>query len=580
MKHGLYPHSPALIPALCCGILILCGNTCAGQAVFRDSGRIYSISILAVHQNDLNRILETSLPLAAVNRMLDSLGFFSSTQDSSSRDTMRIVPGNRFHIDSVSVAGVPSFIGPVPDWGLLPIPYDALIVSQWAKALVRLLATRGYPFATVSTAVSPCQGAGCENQDCIRFEVGAGMRYSFGNAAFGGTFKTRPRMLERDLTFHRGGIFNSDRVDESTERLLSREYIANVSALAPRPLPDSETTGRGVAFPDSAARGRVIVPFLIADRSGLGLDGALAFSTAEGASGGLNGAIDFSLVNIFGLGERAHLAYSGDKTQSALDITIGASHVFGYPLFPAIGFGLEIRENEYGNIHGTLDLLWELRTRWSAGISLKALETTVQTPKPQTWQYGGGSLVIIRTPEPNRMGKLTRELRLETGTGIADRPAQSFQRANVNLIAGLHAPFFRCLAVSLRVASDNMFTQEDSLSAAELYRVGGYQSIRGYADNEFSFRNDAYVQAEYLFYFAPAGALYLFSDGGIGLPDGYTIPTRDYIRLFGYGLGIRIPSRIGDASVEWARSIDDTKSLGRIHVRIRNALAMAAAGRK
>ena len=113
----------------------------------------------------------------------------------------------------------------------------------------------------------------------------------------------------------------------------------------------------------------------------------------------------------------------------------------------------------------------------------------------------------------------------------------------------------------------------DSPEPAELYRVGGYNSLRGYSDQEFSFKTVGYAQAECLFYYNPQGSLYLFADAGMGFGAADRLTLSSGTRLFGYGLGIRIPSKIGSAAIEWARNYLDTKSLGRVHVSVMNPIS-------
>jgi hypothetical protein len=43
--------------------------------------------------------------------------------------------------------------------------------------------------------------------------------------------------------------------------------------------------------------------------------------------------------------------------------------------------------------------------------------------------------------------------------------------------------------------------------------------------------------------------------------------------LLSYGIGIRIPVKIGSASIAWARNYKEKRGFGRIHVRIRNAVS-------
>jgi hypothetical protein len=83
----------------------------------------------------------------------------------------------------------------------------------------------------------------------------------------------------------------------------------------------------------------------------------------------------------------------------------------------------------------------------------------------------------------------------------------------------------------------------------------------------------AYGQTECLFYFSPEGSIYPFADAGVGFGAQDNLTMSAATRLFGYGLGIRIPSKLGSAAIEWGRNFQDTKSLGRVHVSIMNPIS-------
>jgi hemolysin activation/secretion protein len=138
----------------------------------------------------------------------------------------------------------------------------------------------------------------------------------------------------------------------------------------------------------------------------------------------------------------------------------------------------------------------------------------------------------------------------------------------------MHLPLFCIQAIALHVESNNCFSEETTLSPGELYAIGGHHSVRGYAEDQFRFRNVAFVQLEYRVYFAPAAAAYIFVDGGAGSKG--VRPYGSYEELGGYGLGVCVPARIGSAALEWARNIDDRRNFGRIHIRVSNALGETA----
>jgi hemolysin activation/secretion protein len=125
----------------------------------------------------------------------------------------------------------------------------------------------------------------------------------------------------------------------------------------------------------------------------------------------------------------------------------------------------------------------------------------------------------------------------------------------------------------------HMITDEATLVDAEMYRIGGYRTARGYLENEFAFRTVVYDQLELLHYFSAKGSLYILCDNGFGSAQSLTRANwGQRTDFFGYGLGIRVPARLGTLSLEWARNLRDTKSLGRINVQV-NSNGSAKVGR-
>jgi outer membrane protein assembly factor BamA len=97
--------------------------------------------------------------------------------------------------------------------------------------------------------------------------------------------------------------------------------------------------------------------------------------------------------------------------------------------------------------------------------------------------------------------------------------------------------------------------------------------MRGYTDNEFAFKTVLYEQLEFLYYFSYTGSTYIFIDAGVGFGALSAIGVSNATKMLGYGVGIRIPVKIGDASFEWARNYKDTQSWGRIHLSLRNSIS-------
>ena len=522
----------------------------------------------------------------AVKRLLDSLGFFLCTYDTVSKDTIRIDPAGRSRIDTIMFNNAVSLTADSVTKLTLPRPYDAGEIQSLAKKTIYVLGTKGYPFAALSIAIRPRQdslalAAGQRRQAItIVFDVRENGRYAFAAPLITGTSKTNRRLLLHDIMFREGRPFDLRKVEDSRERLLSRPYVTSADVSSPTVLLTAVLTPDTGAQAAAPPLDKVIVPISCADKNGFGFDGALTFQ-AGGASAASHfyGVVNLFLLNLLRGGETGQLTYNGQQDLQRMELSVAKPYLLDFPVFASLNFGLEIKQgpyDAYGYLHGGLELLTELAAYWQLGLALNGHE--VQYPRDSgntSSQFVGVDVILNRQTNRYRAGEFARGFTLRTGSGLAKNSGQQFDRWHVDASGNLHVPFAKRWAAAGRVVAQTIFTRpQDTLRTAELYRTGGYNSLRGYADDEFSFKTVAFGQAECLFYFNPEGAIYLFADAGMGFGplDQLTMPAAT--KLFGYGLGIRIPSKIGTAAIEWARNYSDTKSLGRIHVSVMNPIAV------
>jgi outer membrane protein assembly factor BamA len=284
--------------------------------------------------------------------------------------------------------------------------------------------------------------------------------------------------------------------------------------------------------------------------------------------------VDFGLLNVFGYGEELAVNYRGDQDLQQLRVQLGKTHVGNVPLLVEGSFTMEIARDSYGQLGGDVRAFYELSSLWRIGMGFSAQENTLPSSDSAggTWHVYGGDLNFVRPGSAWQRRSFSRDMSLRTGLALADRGRDSHTRWSVDFSAGAHVPLGRIMAAAGRLVSLNLFTDEGSLTPAEMYRVGGHGSIRGYAEDALPFRNASYAQIEYLVYLNQTVSAYIFVDGGLGFRDGLE-RSSSATGMMGYGVGTRIPVRIGSATFEWARSIDDTRGLGRIHVRIASRLA-------
>jgi outer membrane protein assembly factor BamA len=517
--------------------------------------------------------------LAPVRNFLDSLGFFHARWDSAGPKRFSIHPSARAVIGAEKITGADSLgIDSLPPF-TTPRPYDAGELRTRAAQIGRFCAERGYPYASISLSLAPPPAAGIivDRQDTMTavFRVQVDRKCFFAPPRLSGMRSTGQALLLNDVTVRGGDLFDIRKIEESVERLNGRPYVAAATAGTIAVVPES------MRERDTAERYRnadfVEMPILVRDRSGLGLEGALGYNSQGGAGPALQGDLKLSFSNVFHSGENAAMVYAGDRTYQKFHIEAAKPWFLGRPLSASAAFGMEIHQGSYGFLSGEATLLAELANRWQAGIGLKGSETTddslVDSSSGSTWRYYGADFLLIRQDERLRDGIFSHELSLSTGGGFSSRD-RVYTRSHFDFTLGLHLPLWMHQALHLRLISKYLRTDESTIVAAEMYRVGGYRSVRGYQDDEFAFRTVAYDQLEYLLYFSETGSAFVFADGGIGFERSLSLVHWSERREFlGYGLGIRVPAKLGTLTLAWARNIDDTKSLGRVHVLVQNPLS-------
>ncbi len=510
-----------------------------------------------------------------VNNYLDSLGFFDARWDSLAPHLQAVYPGKRAvigaetppRIDTQSIDSLPPFP--------CPRPYDAGEVNDRVASIGRRLAEKGYPFATVAVALSRRRsGIGSENRAgdtvLLGYHILTDRKCFFGDPLLLGAKSTRHSLVMHDATMKSGDLFDIRRVEETIDALSRRPYIAEATlgkiAIEPNPplgLRDS-LAARNDQF--------VAVPIYLKDRTGLGIDGALGLSSTPGNPSFLQGDMTLSFFNLFHGGESASLDYDGDRNHQKFDIEAAKPWLFDYPMSVSGSFGLEVQNNQYGFLDAEATDLLDLQNGWHIGFSLKATETTLDSvlapgdTETGTYQFYGIEFLLGKTPIPLRDGVFSSELSLGIGGGVALRE-RSYSRSDVEFTTGVQVPLWVHQAVHLRLVTEYLNTAESTLVASEMFRVGGYGSVRGYLDYEFAFRTVAYDQLEYLFYFSPTGSAYIFCDNGLGFSQSLSaVRWGEETGFLGYGIGVRIPAKFGIVTLEWARNIDDGSSLGRINV--------------
>ncbi|MCL2689014.1 MAG: BamA/TamA family outer membrane protein [Chitinispirillia bacterium] len=461
-------------------------------------------------------------------------------------------------ITQIKIEGAPSYLT-VPQNILpsLPVDYDDGTIKYAMLGISKFFSENGYPYnkVTMSTDVNNNDSSAI----IVRFIVDTDEKVCNGPVLIKGV-KKNPQMYMRDVRLSPGQIYNSADLDETIRRLSMRPYVLNVNSASPVIIEDA---------PLCNELRQAVTPILITEKAGMDIEGVLGYESARrGRKSSLSGYLNFSFINMLRLGERAEVSYTGMNSFQRLKVFASRPWVFSLPLEMGGSFELEIEDEGYGYLGGEFFTAAEIDGRWKTGVALRGSETVPPDTVERAYTFYGADIFLYLIPQTWEMGKTVNEFSVRTGSGIANRD-KKITRSRAELSAGSHLPLFTRYAIAGRVCGKTLFTDEQYLPPAELYRYGGHNSMRGYSQEEFAFRSALISQTEALIYLSRSSSLFIFFDGGIGFQNPGAISVSDGQKMFGYGAGMRFPSRLGTVSLEWGRNIDDDGSLGRVHVGVK-----------
>ncbi len=535
-----------------------------------------------IHESVAERMRTTGRqsPQKRLSRILDSLGFFLPTYDSSSLDTVTVNAGPRASVCSLECKA-PSFL----PWDSLvqffptPVWYDAGRIELFVRRITTWFSYHGYPFAQVGVSIDTI---GCTDSRYgsdarqISLHVEPGDPSLFGTPLFVDSFITRKAVVAHDIHISPDSLFDLRQVENTRAYLGSRDYIGSVSIGRFRVKRKKRDKG------NSVVRGRppdtliVQVPIRINDVQGVGIQGALGLERSSSGQASLSGRLSCDLHNVWRAGEAAAVQFQAMDSLIEVDGSLSYPWILGSSLTGSAAAGLEIEEQNYARTHVRVRLLRELRIRLSsgAGFRIESLHYNATDSTTVSRRFIGSEILFFRRTRRVARGVRTAGTGLEIGAGVTRSrgdtlAARMAWKAETRMHAAVNIPFGRGFALAPRVGLHTLVTQRDSLLPPELIKAGGIGSVRGYTTDSRLFKSILRAQTDFCYYFSPHGCIYLLFDAATGSRTSY-IPSEQRSLLVGYGIGVRMPSPAGTVAVEWAGNIDRPSDWGRIHITFRN----------
>ncbi len=292
-----------------------------------------------------------------------------------------------------------------------------------------------------------------------------------------------------------------------------------------------------------------------------------------GGGGETSGALDLELFSPFGRGNRWSL--SGEwqgSSRSRVDLLLSAPRVAGSDLALDLSFGRVSQDSTYLRLDVQLDLRLLLAGGWEgiAGIgydrSLFGLaggseDDASSSRRRHRFGLAWRSLAVDQRPAQERRLRLVGDLLLKRSRLLGEAPS-SRQFA----LSGEGRAGWRLAGrgwLRLKAGGDWLHAARGGFNSAELYPLGGANSLRGYGEDSFRGDRVAYLGGE--LGLGDPLEVFAFLDYGWGRWRRMSAPTVDF-RGWGTGIGLLAPGPRGQLSL--ALALGESKRLGDLRVHL------------
>lgn len=404
----------------------------------------------------------------------------------------------------------------------------ANVMVNAAQKLISRLENSGFPFAHVqfdSTKI-------LEDSVFTHLSINPGPLIKFDTLYILGDAKLSRKFIEPYLDFKRNNTYSDLQLQNYDKKLANLPFVKLIKPTE-------------VEFIPGKAR---VYAYLTNSRSSQ-FSGLVGFSSNRNQKPSvmLTGDVNLRLLNAFRRGETNAIQWQAlPRGSQRLNILSEWDYLFGSKMGILANFKLYRSDTSYININPQLSAKFVVsQSTFALGFSYKMSKSLVSSNRVGSYtamlynlSYAYGTLPIL--PFANKSFWMKFDLGIGQRTDSqaeSSRESAVVAESSLNIVA--HMPIYRksvALKYELRSSSLALLNSSKPLAGFyenEMYRIGGYNSIRGFNQEEISTPSFAVGTVELQFQLANTFSLYAFYDQGVA----YTTKT---IYLYGVGVGTYI----------------------------------------
>ncbi len=397
--------------------------------------------------------------------------------------------------------------------------------------------------------------------------VEEGPRLTIDELRVEGNKETRSNVILREARLQPGEPFHPARISSIRERLIRLNIFSQVSEPA--------LYVRGV-------HGGLLIR--VQEGSTNTFDGVAGYmpGATPDEGGYVTGMVSVIMRNLFGTGRKLNLRWQKeDRHTQDLGVAYTEPWLFGLPLNAGGEFQQRRQDSTYvrqtGRLRAELMVSEDLSLSVVGGSEsvIPSSETIMsRVPRSSTLTIGAEAAYDTRNDpyNPTAGARYTADYHYGRKR-VSEIPGEDQTRTTIQRF-GLDLEVFWTLFPRqvLAFALHGRQIQGGSIDESEMFRFGGTNSLRGYRENQFLGSRIAWTNAEYRLLLGRRSFLYGFFDTGYySRPGDATarVPGIEAVQ-YGYGIGLRFDTPLGNLGVSFALGKGDSFGQGKVHFGIIN----------
>jgi len=277
-------------------------------------------------------------------------------------------------------------------------------------------------------------------------------------------------------------------------------------------------------------------------------DGFIGFNNTEENEFQLNGNIDLSLVNNFNSGEEINLNYRNDgNAQEWFEANVRLPYILRTRLSFEAGLGFFNQDSTFSNNNQYLKLDYQIRQNINFGgkvtfensSNLEDENLTNNLADFEKQKYG----IVFSYDTPRRLNNLFQSDRfINLSIGLANRESQLLAENQQYIELNSRQLFKIGKRQYIYLGLLAAFLNSNTYFNNELYRFGGVNSMRGFAENRFFANLYGILQTEYRYILG--SNLYVHTVLDFGFYENQINSFSENIYSLGLGFGIQTKAGI------------------------------------